>query len=269
MCCEICGAPGSERIVSGDSMILCQKCQDKLTIHEAFHNQIPAVTQFERSDPKRSMAILDDLQTKYQSLDHDGWLYKSTRSHRALILMYSKQYEEAIQELRALTKLLIYDPDAFIENQIAIADVLERSGRYGEAMSEIEAGVPFHDRVHPNAVLGLVSAYARLARRQGSDIPSRYRSVIESAVAAWGISIPPDILSSSIVSVVEFANTEKRQADKRYTSLRERLKEQSREVQSRMLHDFIEAEPVGFYRELASRDLDTVSGEPAGTEKNE
>lgn len=138
-------------------------------------------------------------------------------------------------------------------------DVLEKSGQHEEALSELESTLSAHDRIDPRAILGLLSAYARLAKRKGNDIPAAHRDLVMRAVAAWGISVPADVLGSSLTGIVAYASLQEREAQERYTSLVQELRHQTQEVRSGLLEEFTRVEQVGFYRELAGRMRD-----PAG-----
>ena len=70
-------------------------------------------------------------------------------------------------------------------------------------------------------------------------------------MAACGIQAPNEAEPSSLKDVVLYAGLMEMRAQRRYRTLTKNLKNVTGEVKAKLIDEYIDSEPVGFYRELA------------------
>jgi tetratricopeptide (TPR) repeat protein len=261
--CEICTRPATTtRSLGRDALALCDRCNEQMEVRDAFDSQLLTLAELERSDPEKALNILNELRCTHGKRDHDGWLDRSVRAHRAHIFTRNDRYDEALRELRELREFLILGSRDYAENQDAIAFALNRSGSPREAITELEKGLtelekgpPDDSGVRARITLDLLISYARIANDQDWTVSSHFNKPFADAVATKGIEVPPDVISSSLRDAILFAAAREREAGRRYDSLVRELKGKSPEVRANMVNVYISAEEVGSYRELARKAL--------------
>ena len=266
--CEECGRPATERTIAGRRFALCDRCNDRLLVQIALDDRILEIVKLSKINPSEAIRILDDIQNNYRDIDHDGWLDRSIRSQRALIFMQHGRHKDALAELRAIERCLKEGSEAFAENKHSIANVLACSGKPREAIHEIELALDSREHLPMETLVGLLTAYARIASKQGWTIPAGYQSTFERAVREWGMLVSSEFVSSDLTQAILLAASQRLAAQDRYVALLEELRGKPSDVRARLLREFIEAEPVGYFRDQARRSLD--GGEaPEGMEQEE
>jgi tetratricopeptide (TPR) repeat protein len=264
--CNKCGAQTNCGDAPEDLSALCQACRDRDDVWKAFNDQLLRLTELGRNDPEQAIKILDDIYTRHMDRDHDGWLERSVRAERALIFLNTNRYDSALAELRIVEGIIDPDSDEFAGNKIAMADVLARSGKPREALDELEAALATRQKLHTGTVIGLLTQYAHIAKKEGWSVPSIYQTTFEMVVFEWGIQVPAEFVGSDLTQAILVAASLRRDAQNRYVVLLEELRDKPPDVRARLLREFIEAEPVGFFREQARRSLDGAGEVPENTE---
>lgn len=261
MQCEVCQtAEGTERSMCGRTVAVCDNCRDWLQVRMTYEENAVTRARLATSDPDSVIKAIKDLYAAYGHLDRDGWLCRTTRSELAFVLELNHRYTEALDELRQLALAFAHDPHGFVTNQLAIASVLNKSGRHHEAVAEIEHALTLRESIEPMALLGALVAYARIVDAHGLQMDPHYRDVVDATIAACGIPVPEHADSSHLKDLVLRANSINMSAQRRYRALILSLKSATDAVRARLLDEYLNAEPVGFYRELAR---ETLSGESA------
>ena len=237
-------------------MAVCARCADLVEVREASDRQLLTLARIERSDPERALQILDDLRRDYRDRDHDGWLDRSVRAHRADIFTWNDRYDEALSELRELRQILRPGSREYAENQHAIAFALNRSGNPTEALHELDLSLAHCEHLPVGTVESLLALYARIADKDGRVVPDAYRSSFDRVIDEWGIPVPLDLVRSDFTRSILVAVSQYRGAQDRYDALLEGLRGRPPDARARLLREFIEAEPFGFFRDMAKRSLD-------------
>jgi len=266
--CEECGQLGAERAIAGRRFVLCDRCNDRLLVQIALDERILEIVKLSTAEPDKALAILDDVHENYRNIDHDGWLERSIRSQRALIFLQSDRREDALVELRAIERNLEAGSDEFAENKHSIATVLARDGKPRDAIYELDLALADLERLRTGTVVGLLTAYARVASDHGWTVPQKYQSTFERAVREWGMPVPADLVDSDLTQAILLAASQRLEAQARYVALLEELSGKPTDVRARLLREFIDAEPVGYFRDQARRNLDDGDARE-GTEQQE
>ena len=268
MICDSCGSTVASQDGSGEAEALCEACRDRNEVQAAYDGQLMKLAKLLRSDPSAALAILDQLWSQYINRDRDGWLARSIRDYRALIFMLNNRHEEAMTELRTIEQCLREGSEEFADNKRSLANVLARSGKPREAIHEIELALAYRDHLHIGNLVGLLTTYAHIASEHGWIVPAKYQSTFERGVHEWGMPVSAELVGSDLTQAILLAASQRLAAQDRFVALLEELRGKPSDVRARLLREFIEAEPVGYFRDQAKRSLD--GGEaPEGMEQEE
>lgn len=260
--CEECGRLGAERAIAGRRFVLCDQCNDRLLVQIALDERIVEIVKLSTTDPARAIAILNEVYEAYRHIDHDAWLERNVRSQRALIFLQSGCHEDALVEFRTIERNLEAGSEEFAENKHSIANVLARDGKPRDAIHELELALADREHLRTGTVVGLLTAYARVASEHRWTVPSVYQAAFERAIHDWGMPVPPELVSSDLNQAILLAASHHLEAQDRYIALLEELREKSPESRTRLLDDFVRGEPVGYFRDQARMQLENGGDGP-------
>ncbi|MCC6554191.1 MAG: hypothetical protein IT372_14390 [Polyangiaceae bacterium] len=185
-----------------------------------------------------------------------GWLDRSVRSQRALIMDEHGRYADALLELRIVENQLEPGSDDFAINKQFIANVLAHWGRHEEAIHEISLAMVQRERLRAETIAGLLTAYAFIAGEKGWTVPMEYQPAVEHVVEEWGMLVTPDLVRSNPTQSILLVHSQRLAAQARYVKLLEGLAGKPPDHRNHLLREFIETEPVGYFRDMAKRSLD-------------
>ncbi len=197
--CDICGKPATRRAGYAQRM-LCDLCSDRVTVQEAYHDELPDIVSLTgRRKYEEALTLLTGLRNKYRGIEHDGWLRRSTLAHEGLILGKKGEYNEALERYR-LAQEDNPDPSEFVVNQLSIARLRERMDDHRGAIVELEAGLEMAKdmaKAIPTA-WSTFTFYAELVTRIGSDVSVRYRSLLKEVITRRGLIIDEELLNDPV-----------------------------------------------------------------------
>lgn len=260
MNCEQCRQHISTAEAGEPTTQLCQKCRDLNKVRDAFDEQLLTIARLERRDPEKALSILENIWSKYASIDHDNWLDNTIHAHRAHIFSQNKRFIDALVELRELSTKLHQDSYGFTFNQLAIAVNLQEIGDLDGATKELDKALSSNQSLSPETTLGILDRYAIISNKNNKPVPDRYLERFEKSVAEYGIEVPQE-MRTSLASAIAFAAKMRKDAQDRYTSLGDKIRSDSPSKRVELIRSYIESEPVGFFRYMAQQSLDPVSEE--------
>lgn len=257
--CEECENPGVLRSALGRALVLCEQCYDRAELREAMNKTLPELVNL-TNEPERAFALLEEMRITYAMRDHDGWLDRSLRGHKAFIFSQNGRQEEALLILQRLAGEFSPGTDDHLATQAAIAVDLEALGRFREALEALENGLNVASGRYVLGALTLFDVYARIADQLGEPVPSTYRGLFDEVMRAWGIEVPEELYSrESLSAAVTFASEGKRAASRRHRRLRNVMQRSPESERAKLLNQYIEEEQVGFYRDMARRELEDMT----------
>ena len=260
MNCERCGKPANRKYArAGREIDLCDRCLDRYEIQDAYEARFPElVSLINEKAYEKAVALLDQVRAAAGDRDHEGWLENSILSDRALIFEEQGRLNEALDLYRVRAENGFQENSDYLAHQLAVAGVLDQLDKPAEAIKELESGLnAAQDNGVPTA-LSLFVLYARIAGREGWNVPVNYQPLLESTLERWGIEIDEALLdqTSSLAAAINAADAANIAAQARYQKLLEQLggPHDDPDINQRrtaLLRAYIEQEPVGLYRQMA------------------
>jgi hypothetical protein len=240
-------------------MDICERCLDRYEIQDAYEARLPEIASFiDKQDYENALAVLDQLQIAEGARDHEGWLQNSILADRALILGRQGRWNEALDIYRLRAKRGFQDDSEYLVHQLAVADLLDQADKPAAAVQELELGLNAAQGNSISTALNLFVLYAGIAAREGWDIPTSYRPLLEQTLQRWGITIDQALLDqASLVAAIDAAHDANRAAQARYERLHQQLLELGDDVEAArsraaLLREYIEQEPIALYQRMAA-----------------
>ena len=258
--CESCGTILHETDRSDDGVAgkLCTRCRDLMFVREAFDARLIDIMTLglRVGDVSRALAILDEVNSAWMQRDHDGWLDKSVRSSRALILSRNGRHEEALGDLRVVEANTFFGGDDYVLNKISIARTLEGAGRLSDALGELVPVIAVWENLPIGTIPGLLSVYADIASGAEVAVDAHCCQILAAWEAKVGMSIHENVSVNDFREAARDANKEWNQAHRRFAAMCSAIRGGSREVREGSIAEYVASEPVGYLRERARSLLD-------------
>ena len=263
--CESCGAILNETDRPGDGVTgkLCPRCRDLMLVREAFDARLIEIMTLglRAGDVSHALAILDEVSNAWMPRDHDGWLDRSVRSSRALILSRNGRHEEALGDLRVVEANTSFGGDDYVLNKISIARTLEGAGRFSDALGELASVIAAWGELPIGMIPGLLSVYADIASDAKVAVDASYCHILAAWGAKVGMSIHTNVRIDDFREAARDADKEWNRAHRRFTAMCSAIRGSSREVREGAIDEYVASEPVGYLRERARSLLDEPEAE--------
>ncbi|WP_156338706.1 hypothetical protein [Chondromyces crocatus] len=219
----------------------------------AFDEAVMDVIRLTDSSPDEALRLLDHLNEENALQDYDGWLQKSIKSQRALIFATRKRYHEARNEILSIPTTLLRTAEERTEHTLEKAWVLSLCGEHGEARQEIEEALVQNHGLSPNSRLRLLTKLVEFMDPKDDALPESLSTLSAEVIQELGIPVRKELQTKAPVDAIRSADRLFREAGHRYASLMARLVQKTPDERTASMQRFAQIEPVGFYRQLASR----------------
>ena len=255
--CNSCGAPVDAHSKSEEH---CSRCCDLMQVRDAFDSRLPEILDhgLRGGDLGQALALLDGLDHTFGDRDHDGWLGRSIRTTRAMILAHRGRHDDALRELRTVESLVAFGTDDYVLTKESIARTLERSGRPVEALAELTPVVESWEQLPEWTVLGLLSVYTDIASAANQNVDERCQQVLGRWAERMGIPLSPGIVATDVRSAIRAASAQRRDGERRFSVFYEKFQRAPEKLRDSMTDEYIAAEPLGYIKARAMALLTAV-----------
>ena len=252
--CSECGTPGGkERDIQGVLVRACDRCHHTLLTRAAMDAILHEVAILTDENSTAALSLLDRVYSENKPYDHDGWLERSVKSHRAMVLAAHARYAEAEAEIFAIPSSTLQTAEDHAAHRADRAWILELRGRYEDALEELDRALALHTDLAAPTLLRLLCSYAAIAQKAGAQVPMTFRSLLEGAISELGIPALEDMREVSLGRSIEMAARSYEDAGKRYERVIMAVQGKPMRERASMMNEYARTEPVGFFRDMARR----------------
>lgn len=260
--CDICGVSlgCAEGFVHASLGSLCPRCRDLMQVRDAFDSRLMEIMTLgmRARNVARALEMLDEVNNTWARLDHDGWLDRSVRSSRALILSKNGRHQEALGDLRVVEAGTSFGSDEYVLTKISVARTLQGAGEYREAVEELAPLIASWEGLPVGTVPGLVSVYADVASVAGfSADPSCFH-----ALGAWARKVGMQISSveaSDLHRAASDALAEWNRGHQRFATFANKVQGAPQPIRETIINEYLTSEPIGYLKERARGLLDELA----------
>lgn len=262
--CYTCGRAPDARVNDTIQAHFCSsRCRDLWQVREAFDSRLAEIVILGQRGGKGAegaISIIDDLRANWLDRDHDGWLDRSTRSHRAMILADHGQYEEALDDLRKVEARTPFGTDDYVLAKKSISRTLEMAGRPEQALDELGLVIAAWEHLPRWTVPGLLGTYADIASSAGINTEISCRDVLVTWADKVGMQMPVELAVANVRAAIADASAEWNRGIERFAALCKAIQDKPRETCEGIIGGYVASEPIGHFRERARRLLEEVAG---------
>lgn len=198
------------------AMMANSSYNDHKEVQDAYERVLPDIAALTvEGRHGEALKLLDELLVSYEKIDKDGWLRRSVRSHRALLLLDMGRFKESLAEYDARRELGFHEPSEHIEYTLGRAGCLSGLKRYEESIKALEDGLEKLPDSHIGSALGLLHRLAEAYAAVGRPVPRRFASLLKTSAGKLGIGVPaiidtePERLGEAIQAVYDAATKQR------------------------------------------------------------
>ena len=222
---------------------------------------VPAIYRYlQTEDYQKAIENLNDFCLK-SDRDENSSLKHKCDSWRALIFEKQGKYWEALSLYKSLAQIIGKEHTLFAYLQVDVARVLHKLGDTKSAMLEIEKTFESPMDALTSDKLTALNLYVDLLKEDRNTLPAKYQSLVKHLVENLGIELrendwlAPSHLNHSVKELFQ----KNREANRRYSQMLIELDKMDDDDQAKgILREYISEERVGYYRNLAIKELDEL-----------
>ncbi|AKT39192.1 hypothetical protein [Chondromyces crocatus] len=232
-----------------------KRCFDLAQVREAFDSKLIEIVMLSRpgGDGERALEILDGLRNAWLDSDHDGWLDRTIRSHRAIVYQNAGRHQDALDELRIVESSLPPLSDELVLTKASIVRGLEGAGRYDEALEELTSLIAAWEQLPILRIMGILGMYVDITAAAGKVVDVICSEVLLQWSARTGIHLSSELVETDLPAAIRDATDRQQKGEKRFSQLCRFLESQTEEERTDTIRQYIASEPIIYLQQRASR----------------
>ena len=196
MSCEGCGANDSSCTVGSDGVALCEACRLRFRLQHEYENRLPEFARrLQTGDFEGALESIRATEEALSPSDPDGWVARATLADKALVLQKQGRWGEALEAIEARLALRFDDVSEKITTLLAAVTALRALGRRAEATARLVAALDCLETAHPEAALPTL---LKCLETGDEAVLAERASLVVTALAAYDLRPPVDAQADSL-----------------------------------------------------------------------
>lgn len=222
---------------------------------------VPAIYRhLQTEDYHQALEIVNNFSRASADRDENNWLKHKCDSWKALIFEKQERYQEALSLYKSLAQFMGPSHTLFTYIQVDVARVLHKIGNNKSAILEIEKALESQYSSISDKLTAL-NLYVDILEYWHESLPIQQQILLKRLANELGIDWREnDLLEpSNLNQAVKELSQRNQEANRRYSRMLIALDEIEDDSQaSGLLRKYISSESVGYYRNLAIKELDEL-----------